>query len=315
MIEFRPVDRQYWMVFSGETYLGKLFQTLIGSLPMPSHRWTFVTASDHKRHHLGAVDFEQAKKATMEVLGMRKPTDREIFIALEQSAPKLGLLLNKGRVLLKNEVWVFNAINAIMNLVYKEKDRFNKSFWTTLAFGFIKPILYIAAPIHYKLKDLRQWWTLAHELGHGLQAKKWTPLVFDYLYLWPLSQGIFLIFTCWLPVFWASGWSLVIWIVSWVVLAGLHFIPKWPDPWRVRWELQCYCISMYFYHQMTGAITVQYIKKLTDLFVGMAYYQMAMSRTRMHRKLMAEAALIDRGEHPVKNHPVVKMVEELREAA
>lgn len=238
-------------------------------------------------------------------------SNRSMFVTLQSRANERWFK-GKLRVVRKNQIELFRIINRILNVVYDKQDRFIKGFWTTLCYGFILPRVVVAAPQVDKPLVLDQWWTLAHECGHGLQAKRWTPYVFAYFYMWPLTQGVLLMLSCWVPVFWASGWSLVGWIVGWFLFGALHFIPKLPDPWRTHWEFECYCISMYYRKVRYGKIDNEYVERLVGLFTDMSYYQMASSEKRMSKKLFAARNEIERGTHAVAKHPVVVLVDEIR---
>ena len=231
--------------------------------------------------------------------------DIELFKAIEGEARKRWF--PKLKVAPKSESKLMSAINWLFNLLKsaEHKDWFLNRFWTTIIYTILHPIQYVTA-------TLRNWWTLLHELIHCFQVKKWTPPVFSYLYLWPLSQGGLLALTCWLPVFWASGWKLAIWIPAWAIIGGLHFIPKLPDPWRAHWELQAYCVSMYTYNEMNGGIPDSYIEQLVANFTDMSYYQMASSPDRIRKKLVKIRDQILAGTHPVKDHEVIKLYHELK---
>ena len=235
------------------------------------------------------------------------PNDRELFHRLKRAAqaqhfPKLSIRPKDSSCLMKTINWLFNIFSP-----QSKADSFLKNFWTTIGFTIFWPIIYAA-------QNLRYWWTLCHELGHCFQKQKWK-ILFDVLYLWPISQGILLLLFCWLPVFWASGWWLVLWIVGWVVVAGVHFIPQWPDPWRAHWEYQCYCISMYCYNLRHSGIPDSYITRLVGVFANMSYWKMEPRTNKMRKKLEVARICIIQGQVPPKTAwvytPMIKLLHDV----
>lgn len=232
-------------------------------------------------------------------------SESDFFVLLLHEAKRRGVVAGRTVFGPKSMFWYHVWINALLNIVYppSKKDTYLSNYWTTIRYS-------VAAPD--QKEPFTQWYILLHELCHVRQYMKWR-ILFPVLYLWPLSQGIVLIFTCWLPVFWSSGWPLFFWIIGWLVIGGLHFIPQLPDPWRVWWELQAYTISLFLFHQRNGRITTTYIDHIVDQFTGMAYYQMAIRRGWMVSKLIEISKEISEGTHPVKNDPLVLLVVELRQ--
>jgi hypothetical protein len=232
-------------------------------------------------------------------------SEQEIFQAiLSRARTELN---PKIRVVPKREVWIHSVINKIMNLVYpaSQKDRY-LAFHTTLGNEIA-----MNDEAGKTSKDFGNWEVLCHEIKHTLQAMKWTRVLFSSLYLFPISLAILLILTAWTPLLWVSGWKLALWIVPWVGVGALLLHPRWPDPWRTRWELQAYTISMYLYHRITGDIPASYIQFQLDQFTSLNYYIMEPNKEKMRRILTDNARLIMEGKHPVKDEAIVKIAEEV----
>jgi hypothetical protein len=225
-------------------------------------------------------------------------------------------LLPKLRVGPKSRFCIHTLINFVLNIVYpkKRKDSYLERYNTTLGYT-------IAMATRYGVNVARfgNWRTLCHEVMHALRAKKWTRFLFGYLYLWPLSQGILFALTCWLPVFWSSGWVMWVTMAAWLVIAGLHFIPQLPDPWRKHWEFEAYSISMHLYNLVHGRVDGQYIAALVENFHSMMYYIMEPNREKITKQLETLAVKVTAGDSPVKDYPIVKIAEEeyarMKEAA
>ncbi len=220
--------------------------------------------------------------------------------ATEELTPKL-------RVGPKSAFAIHNLINWILNIVYPkdQKDAYNERYNTTLGFTVA-----MATSHGDDAKKFGNWRTLCHEIKHVLQAMKWTRGLFGYLYLWIISQGIALILLGWIPLFWVPGWWKALYIPLWLVISGLHFIPQIPDPWRTRWELQAYTISMHLRHMVHEGISMAYIDALVENFTSMMYFMMEPRRAKIKRELCSIAGRIERGDSPVKDEPIVVIAEE-----
>lgn len=231
-------------------------------------------------------------------------TDQEIFQAILLRAKKLNPHI---RVVPKRKVWVHAVINKIMNLAYPASQKnYYMKFHTTLG-----DQIAMNDETGDTVESFGNWQTLCHEIKHTLQGMKWTKLLFSFLYLFPISLSGLLFLTAWTPLLWTSGWGLLAWIGPWVVLAGILLHPSWPDPWRTRWELQAYTISMYLYHRVHGDIPTDYIDHQLKQFTSMNYYVMEPRKDKMRRILEAIAQQIRQGTHPVKDDPIVRIAEEV----
>ncbi len=232
-------------------------------------------------------------------------TDQEIFEKLPLEAEKAGLV-KKIKTGKKSSFWYHALFNFLLNLVYPKdrKDSYLERYWTTIGYSIAWPDKYGDRP--------EQWQTMAHELKHAQQAKKWSRPLFSYLYLWPMSQGALLILLGWVPLFWVPGFWKILYVALWLIISGAHFIPQLPDPWRKHWELQAYTISMYFHIQQYGRLEGWYKTSIVENFCSMAYFMMATSREKMTKEVVRIAREIMLGEHKVKDEPIVKIVEKLK---
>lgn len=228
--------------------------------------------------------------------------DHQVFKLLPQLAHARGII-PKTVVRPKSGFWFHRVINLVLNLVYPNsmKDSYLHRYWTTVGFS-------VAYPAGSPANDPE---ILAHELQHVRQAARWTRPGFWYLYLWPVSQGLLLLATAWLPLLWASGWHLLPWIGGWVVVAGLHLIPQLPDPCRRHWELQAYAINLYF-HSRRRPGDLRLLEHVVENLHSMAYYITDPRRDRLKRDLLDIVAGICRRTHWVWDDPIVQLVEELR---
>jgi len=232
-------------------------------------------------------------------------TDQQLFQRLPIEAAKRGIIpeIKTGK---KSSYWLHGVINFILNIVYpKERKDVYLQYWTT----FWRRICWSDS----NGDRPSNWRTLVHELMHIRQEDKWGRPLFTFLYLWPLSQGILLLLLCWLPLLWVDGWLLLPWIGGWVVLAGLHFIPQLPDPWRKHWELQAYSVGIYYRAKDYGRVDDAYLLDRAKNFYSMTYYIMEPSKKKIERQLSEIAEEVLAGAHPVKDDPLVKLVEELRQ--
>lgn len=228
-----------------------------------------------------------------------------LFQRIEARARKE--LVPKLRVIPKRASWLHRTINRMLNCVYRasQKNSYRDRYSTTLGYSVAMAERYGHDP-----KQFAAWETLCHEVQHAVQAKKLTRPLFGFLYLWPLSQGLLLLLLSWLPVFWAEGWQLALWIGGWVTVAGLHFIPQLPDPLRTRWELEAYTVSMHMYALDRNAVSYAYIQHLAKQFYSMAYYIMEPRRKKILDELTTRFARIQTGRSAVRHLPIVKIAEE-----
>lgn len=228
--------------------------------------------------------------------------ERKLFVAIYTRAKKE--LLPKLWITPKWVCTIHLIINTLFNLFLPKdkRDSYLNNYSTTLGYT-------IAMASAYS-QPYTQWETLCHEIVHALQAKKWTRFLMAFLYTWPLSQGALLLLTCWLPIFWASNGVLMYWIGCWAIIALLHFIPQLPDPWRHRWEIEAYSVSMYLYYMLRDCIPLVYTEHIAKNLHSMNYYITSNNRHNTHWQLDSIATRIIRGTSDIQNNPVVKIAVE-----
>lgn len=227
---------------------------------------------------------------------------RELFVAIYTRAKEE--LLPKLWVTSKKACTIHLIINTLFNLFLPkdEHDSYLNKYNTTLGYTIAMASTYSQFSIQCEM--------LCHEIIHALQAKKWTRFLMAFLYMWPLSQGALLLLTCWLPIFWASGWVLACYICCWVIIALLHFIPQLPDPWRHLWEIEAYSVSMYLHYKITSFIPIGYINDIADNLHSMNYYITTINRNKICGQLYRIKKDIENGTSDIQNNPVVKIAVE-----
>lgn len=192
--------------------------------------------------------------------------DKVLTNLLVKNAKRPGCI-PKLQLVSKSSSWLMRAINVLFNLWSgSNKDFFLNRFWTTIKYT-------IYWPADKNRAEITQWGVIAHELVHCFQRKRWG-ILFPILYLFPINLAALLVLTCWLPVFWASGWVLAVWIPVWAAVGLLLFLPWIPDPWRSRWELQAYAVTIYGWHLKYGFVDDRNLQTLAKNFTGMSYYMM-----------------------------------------
>lgn len=216
-------------------------------------------------------------------------------------------IISQLRVAPKSVFLVHRLINFVLNLVYPsdKKDYYLKNFTTTL--GYTVAMSENSGDL---VSDFGNWRTLCHEIMHAVQAKKWTRVVFGFLYLFPISLGVVLLLTGWVGVLWVPGWWKFVYLGSWLAVTGILFIPQLPDPWRKRWEFQAYAVSMHLRYLVYKTIDSEYIDNLVNNFHSMAYYIMAPSEKKIRSALNRLRVQIILGNSPVKDEPIVRIAEE-----
>ena len=221
------------------------------------------------------------------------------LVAVVEEAKQRRLVPSSTVVRPKKDIWYHAVINWLLNIFYPRhmKNAYRDRYWTTIG--------YTIAPTDKVSADATD--TTVHELFHVRDAWQKTRVVFGFLYLWPISQGVLLLFTCWLPLLWTSGWVFWLWFGVWLLVAGVHFIPVLPDPWRKRYELTAYTASMCLYYKRHGNLPDVYIEHITKQFTSMAYYVMEPNGKAMLKRIQKEAERIRAYNHPMLYDPLVTL--------
>jgi len=240
--------------------------------------------------------------------GSMRPTSDQNMLLFESIYGRIQReLLPSFRVVRKEDVAIHRFFNWVLNLFYPAslKDGYLELCSTTLAYKAA-----LARATERKPGVFWDWMTLCHEATHGLQARRYSPALFLFLYLWPLSQGLLIFLLIGLPFIWATGWILGAWLLGWFVIAGLHFIPQWPDPYRTRFELEAYFVSLHLEYMVFGKLSWERVDSIASQFHSMAYFMMEPRQARIKRKIRTAVVAICRNQSPVKDHPIIKIAEE-----
>lgn len=172
----------------------------------------------------------------------------------------------------KGAVGIHALINTLLNIIYPKsrEDAYRTNYTTTLGYTIA-----MAEHAGADASKFGNWRTLCHEIVHAEDARKWTRVLFGFLYLWPISQGVLFLLVGWLGAIWMPGvFPKIFYLVGWLMVTGIHFIPQWPDPWRKRWEFKAYSVSMYLRYLVYGDVSDGYIEALAKNFSSMMYYMM-----------------------------------------
>lgn len=227
--------------------------------------------------------------------------DRIFYRAKKELIPELT-------VGYKSQFFIHRFLNAFFNLIYPSdmKNAYLNRYTTILGYSIA-----FSNDSSEKSGKLGRWRVLCHEVVHALQAKTYTRGLYSFLYMYPVSLGIVLLLTCWIP-FIFLGWTAAGIIVSsaWFVIALVNFIPQLDDPWRTEWELEAYKVTLYLYFMVHGTPPRSYVDRLVWNFHSMAYYMMTRDTQRLQRVFENEVKLLEQGMSSVKNHPIVQIAEE-----
>lgn len=80
---------------------------------------------------------------------------------------------------------------------------------------------------------------------------------------------------------------LSIWFGLWFLffLAGLLFLAPWPSPWRIKWELRGYAMTMAVNYWKHGSVKEETKDWIVETLTGSGYYFPAWSKKRLRKKL------------------------------
>lgn len=121
-----------------------------------------------------------------------------------------------------------------------------KSFWTTIGYTIAQP-------------TTKNWHVLLHEGVHIVQAKKYSRLLFSFLYLFPQIFALLAIFA---P------------ILSWWWLLALLFLLPLPAPFRMYFELEAYRVTLLLVKLLSDTSTDVALRHLVKEFTGPNYFFM-----------------------------------------
>ena len=215
-------------------------------------------------------------------------------------------------------------------------DAFMTQFTTTIG-----DTVYFPSTEHYVNSPGPRLRTLAHEYVHLWDSKQhsWTfkvsylfpqvlaviPLIVFAVLAWPHPWLVLLPFVGYVlgalfaklskVVFWVIfglavvGTIFLAWLLAgWAVLslAGLVLLGPWPAPWRTKWELRGYGMTMALGVWISGSYSTKQLQYLIEQFVGPNYFFMSWSRSKVEEALRLKAALA--ADDTLQGLPPYKMV-------
>lgn len=206
-------------------------------------------------------------------------------------------------------------------LMYPFNDGFMTKFTTTIG-----DTVYFPSVSHYVNNPGPRLQTLAHEYVHLRDARDhpWTfklsylfpqilvviPLIVFAVLAWPHSWLVLLPFVGYVlgallarlskVIFWVIfglavagtiflGWLLTGWAI--LSLAGLVLLGPWPAPWRTKWELRGYGMTVALGVWISGSYGPKQLQYLVERFTGPDYFFMSWSGSKVEEALRLKAAL------------------------
>jgi len=161
-------------------------------------------------------------------------------------------------------------IGWVCNAPWFGKHRINPGYMTAFYTAFNGKTAY---PINSN--PITDWEVFVHEFMHLKQERRWTPLVFQALYL--LGIPAYFAVAAALAILCIPLWILVVpWWISLLVL-GAGAVLSSPIPfgyWRGRWELQAYGVSIALRYWLRGEVDDAYLEWSAQHFTTSAYFWM-----------------------------------------
>ena len=122
------------------------------------------------------------------------------------------------------------------------------------------------------------WEVLAHEYVHILDYER-QKFWFKTSYLFPQLFAVMAVLVLCAPI--------SVWFLS--ALAALGALGPWPSPWRTRWEMRGYTMTMAINYWRKGEVSDYTKERIGQQFWGWNYYKMSWSKKKVRRKLDAQA--------------------------
>jgi len=187
----------------------------------------------------------------------------------EKTVEAVKKYVPKFKVISKETSWFHKTIGAILKVF--GNPSYMENYFTTIGYTVAMP----------KGTTYLNWRATWHEAGHGLQAKKWTRLLFGALYLqgtpvWLVAAALL----CWPFFVWLPWWADVAFLA---VFALLSFPPF--GYWRAHWELQMYGMSLAVRHWNGYTIDEGYINDRSKEFTTGFYFWMCPFPKLVKKKL------------------------------
>jgi len=185
-----------------------------------------------------------------------------------------------------------SRLHKIIGIVADPLLGYNVYFWTTVGFT-----------ASYPAGSSTDWVTLCHEGVHGIQNKKFTRVLFNFLYLCP--QILFPICFVLLGAF-LSPWYLI------GILGA--FLPL-PAPFRAYAELEAYKLSVMLAVWVINRENYidDYIDRIAGtFFAGPSYFWMWPFKAHVKKQLHGAKLLAQTwGDGPTGAHPYIKDIQSL----
>jgi hypothetical protein len=160
----------------------------------------------------------------------------------------------------KNESLFMKTLGVLLFLFNRE---FMTRFTTTIGNKVYFPSREAA-----RARPRAHWKVLAHEYVHILDYQD-QKLWFKVSYLLPQLGALL---------------ALGAFFIPWFLLALLALAP-WPSPWRTKWEMRGYTMSMATNYWRYGKITDDTKEWIGQNFWGWNYYKMAWRKKKIQKRL------------------------------
>jgi len=132
------------------------------------------------------------------------------------------------------------------------------------------------------------WKMLAHEWIHLHRAKKLTPFLHGFLFLFPQILAPLSLIS--IVAIWSSNW----WLLN---LAWLVCIAPLPSRFRAEDEFRGYTMSMAVEYWRYGTIPEKRIQEFSQMFTSSEYYYMWPFKTSVKNRLAKETRKIREGKY------------------
>lgn len=197
-----------------------------------------------------------------------------------------------------------------LNIKFKNESLFMKILGTVLFFNpnfktkFVTTIgdtVYFPSETFVKVLELNSIAFLLHELVHIYDSKKYTHLIFSFLYLFPQSLIILT------PLLLLIGWKFFI------IGAILCLLPI-PAYFRMKLEMRAYLVSLYVLHKLEEDLDINvkmekqrafFIKTFKD---GSYYFMYPFSS--IEAKIDAGLTLINQNKRPYED-PIFDIIDDI----
>lgn len=165
---------------------------------------------------------------------------------------------------------IVEGLDPKVRIEMKRDSRFHRAIAKVM---FFVPYMQYSTTIgrRISLADGHGWTTLAHEGVHVVQGLRQGTLIHSLLYLFPQCLALLSLLAIWSPWF----------------LLSLIFLLPFPAYFRMRKELEAYCVNVVLVQWVNGSLPGNgYISRIADHFVESDYYFMWPFRRYIERRLL-----------------------------